>query len=585
MIFTTIIDINDPLSVSISDFVQSIGFARGGKRWGIFTLLMPFIWALYLYNKAYWHKLPNFKFLHSDKIWVGLILIGVFLIRMSNLVYLNLDADEAEWMSGAASFYDDPRFWLSVDGNTSGPLTIAPLSLIPAFGFTLSYQTVRLFSTLFYILPAILFTYLALRKMCGIVLASAVTIPLAFILATSSSVMLYNSEYPVSLLLAIGLYLYTSLHPKSVGSFLFLSGIVFGLFPYSKIQATPMGVFMALVFLWKLNQGQFSWKRSLIFILGGLTPSIILGIYLTICNLWYDFTNAYIINNFLYGTASGPNKNNFTFETTVRATLQYLETIPEFSYWLAFMKIGVLMAISLLVGFRIKLTGLQKIDLWMAWGLVATAIFCAVKPYSFSYHYQHFLLVPTAFIIGAVCATIETLLVKVGINSLGELAQRATMPTFFLLSVFMPWISISQFDDVHSYEKLSSTNISRSKMQDTIALYVKPDEKMAVWGSNPGIYALTKTIRGTRDGHTYHQIIPIKTQKYYLNRFVSDLDRIKPKAFVEAFGGFSYILYGADGLKKFGIEHYPIVNNYIKSNYELKAELDGNTRIYARKIQ
>lgn len=583
MVFTTIIDINDPLAVSISDFVQAIGFARGGKRWGIITLLWPFLWAVYLYNKAYWQKLPNLKWLHNEKVWLGLVLVGVFIIRMANLVYLNLDADEAEWMSGAASFYEDPRFWLSVDGNTSGPLTIVPLSLIPFFGFTLSYQSVRIFSTLFCIMPALFFTYWTLRKISNFVLAATILIPLAFVIATSGSVMLYNSEYPVSFLIALGLYIYVSLHNESSNAFLFVSGVVFGLFAYSKIQATPIGAFMALIFLWKLNQNQFSWKRSLFFVAGGLAPSFLLAIYLTVNNLWYDFTNAYIINNFSYGTSSGPNKNNFTFEETVRATLQYLGTIPEFSYWLAFMKIGVLMAISLLVGFRAKLTGLQKTNLWMAWGLVATAIFCAVKPYSFSYHYQHFLLVPTAFLIGTICVTIDTLLMKAGIDSMREFVMRAVIPTFFLLNVFMPWISTSQYAEVHSYEKLSSKNLIKTKFAEIVGQYVKPDEKMAIWGNNAGLYAITKTLRGTRDGHTYHQIIPIKTQKYYINRFVSDLDRIKPKVFVEAFGGFSYVLYGPKGLKKFGIEHYPLVNNYVKTHYELEAELDGNTRIYVRK--
>ncbi len=582
MIFTTIIDINDPLAVSIADFIQTVGFQRGGKRWGIITLLWPSLWILLFYNRVYWHRLINIKALHNHKIWLYLVLLGVFVMRMSNLVYLNLDADEAEWMSGAATFYDDPRFWLSVDGNTSGPLTIVPLSLIPLFGITLSYQSVRLFATLFYILPTIALTYLTIRKMGSAALSGAVIIPLAYILGTSASVMLYNSEYPVSLLLAISLYCFVSLDNNKNKWFLLSYGFVLGLFPYSKVQAVPMGAIIALTFLWKLNVEKFDIKHTASFIVGGLLPTIFVAIYLTATNIWYDFFNAYIYNNFLYGSAGGANKNDLTFETTVRETLKYLGIIPEFSYWLAFMKLGVLLAIALLVGFRNKISKIPKINLWLGWTMVLTAVFCAVKPYSFSYHYQHFLLVPTAFLIASVCATFEVYLKKVGVVLLQEIAKKVALPTFFLLNVFMPWIWTSQYADAHDYEKLSSNNLNHSSFSQIISQYLQPDAKMAVWGSNSGIYATTKTLRGTRDGHTYHQIIPIKTQQYYLNRFVADLDRIKPKVLVEAFGGFSYILYGPDGLSKFGIVHYPVVNNYVKQHYELKNEIDGNTRIYVR---
>jgi hypothetical protein len=577
-----LIDMNSPWAKQIAEGIQYIGFMRGGRKWMFVAFLFEFLWVLLFYLRR---KNDTNSWLRRDALFMGCILTGVFLMRIPVLAYAHLDVDESDWLVGAATFYRDPYFWLSVDGTTSGPLSIIPLSLIPLFGGTLSYFSVRLFALLVYLLPGLLFTYLGLRNMCGRPIADMIIIPLAGIVALAQNLNAYNGEFPILFLTALSFYLYSITYKgRYTGAFYWLAGFVVGLFAYSKPQAIPVGAIIALCYLWKLYAQQQSRTVSTLFVVGGLSPSILVSLYLTATGLWTDFINSYIVNNLFYGGAEGAFGNPYSLGTILSKMLDYLISQPEYTFW---MLTGL---VSFLVGTAAVLTQRKVLgkelsrELVVALAVLGVAFYCTIKPHTFFYHYQNMLLVPIAWLAGVVTLAAYGLVKNLGMTraNLSSLGVGVAVPVFFLMTLVISSIQAIGHTIAPS-QLIGGKGDIRSKEARIIAQYADPNEKLAVWGWNTPLFVDTQLLQGTRDGHTHYHMSPIKLQDYYLERYVSDLKRNKPKVVVETFQGYSALTFGADGRQEFGLENYPIVYNYVKEHYVLKEDIGGMTRVFVRK--
>jgi hypothetical protein len=577
-----LIDMNSPLAKQIAEGLLSVGFMRGAKKWVLLAFLFEFLWVFFFYVRR---KSTTPTWIRRDSLFMVCLLLGVFLIRTPALAYAHLDVDESDWLVGAATFYRDPYFWLSVDGTTSGPLSIIPLSLIPLFGGTLSYVSIRLFALLVYLLPGLLFTYLGLRNLFGRSIADLVIIPLAGTVALTQNFNAYNGEFPILFLTALSFYLYSISYKSSYPAVFYgLAGFVVGLFAYSKPQAIPLGAIIALGYLWKLYSERYAGTVLASFVLGGLAPSILVSLYLTFNGLWTDFINSYIVNNLFYGGAEGAFGNTYTFGTIISKTLDYLFSQPEYAFW---MLAGLA---SFTVGVFVVLTQRRQVgqplsrELVIALVLVAVALFCAVKPLTFFYHYQNMLLVPVAWLMGTVVAVLSQLLTGLGLDrsKLNALAGKVAVPAFYVLTLAVVLVQAAEYTQPPSL-LVGGEGDTRSQEAKVIAGYARPNEKMAVWGWNTPLFVDTQLLQGTRDGHTHYHMSPIKLQDYYLDRYVLDLKRNEPKVVVETFQGYSALTFGADGRREFGLENYPRIYDYIKEHYELKADIDGKTRVFVRK--
>ena len=202
-----IIDIYSPFAKAVAQGIQTVGFLRGSNKWILasFTFVMFWLFLVYIRNNT-----KKTSFWSSERFFLGSIIFGVFVLRLPVLAYTHIDSDESEWIVGAATFFNDPRFWLSVDGTTSGPLVIVPLSIIPLFGGSLSYVSVRLFATVFYLIPTVLISYYALKKLCTNLVADTFTITIAMLVATGNNLVAYKGEVVITLLIVSLIYIYIS---------------------------------------------------------------------------------------------------------------------------------------------------------------------------------------------------------------------------------------------------------------------------------------------------------------------------------------------------------------------------------------
>jgi hypothetical protein len=582
MLVQAIMDMDSSWATRVADSIHQSGLMRGGRKWIALAVVVQVLWVYLFYARQ---GTSRSAWLRSDALFLAVVLAGVWLLRLPTLAYSHLDVDESDWIAGAATFYKDPYFWLSVDGTTSGPLSIIPLSLIPLLGGTLSYAAVRLFAISLYLLPALLLVHQGLRRLYHVRIADIVVIPLASIFGMAHSLSAYNGEFAILFLTALSLYLYSQ---DYTGRYRLLSywaaGFVVGLLAYTKPQAIPLGAMIALGYLWKINQRQWQTGTSAAFVLGGLSPTLLVALYLTLTNLWEDFINSYILNNLFYGGVEGAFGNTYSGWQITSKTLDYLHALPEYSFWMYTGLLGFLLGVALLLSQRRGLGPQLTRELAFATAMLAAAFFCVIKPLTFFYHYQNMLLVPVAWMIGTAGACLYALLrVPQGTSPrLRSLALQVAVPLYLLVTVgFSAVQSVQHWDGI---PLLIGTNQYRpTKEAQVIARYAQPNEKMATWGWNTPLFVDTGLLQGTRDGHTHYHMSPIKLQAYYLQRYVKDLERNQPKVVVETFQGYSGLTFGADGRQKFGLENYPLVYDYVTKHYELKADIDGITRVFVRK--
>lgn len=569
-----IIDIYSPFARAVAHAIQSVGFLRGSNKWILASFAFIALWLL----MVYWRENAKKQaFWYSDKYFLSIIAIGVFVLRLPVLAYTHMDVDESEWIVGAATFYDDPRFWLSVDGTTSGPLVIIPLSIIHLFGGSLSYVSVRLFATIFYLIPTLLLVYFAIKKLYSSLIADTIIIPLAFLFSTANSLVIYTGEYSIILISTICLYLYVQWSDKLPSfKYLFWSGFTIGLLAFTKPQAAPMGIFIGLVTLWKINLSQWHWRASWVLIFGGLAPTLIVFGYVTYQDIWYDFVQSYIVNNLNYGSLKGAMGNDLSLPVFIIKIKQYLNFIDEYNYWLLSGQIASVLALVVGINAWLNKNYKQYFDFTFFGLLFFVAIFCTIKPKTFFYHYQNMLLVPVAFVSAAAFSYLHSFFTN-------KTVFKNLLTTFLILTLIVT--SILTVLPEYTQLRLDPQRTEVSETVRAIEKYSEPNEKMAVWGWNTPLYVETGLLQGTRDGHTHSQMSPISLQKYYINRYRSDLERNRPEILVETFSGYSALAFGADGRKEFGLEHFPLIYNYVKTHYELKADIDGQTRIFVRKIK
>ncbi|HET6723294.1 MAG TPA: hypothetical protein VFH07_11110, partial [Chitinophagaceae bacterium] len=109
--------------------------------------------------------------------------------------------------------------------------------------------------------------------------------------------------------------------------------------------------------------------------------------------------------------------------------------------------------------------------------------------------------------------------------------------------------------------------------------YYEPKDKMAIWGWGTELFEGTKYLMGTRDCASSFQIEEGPTQAHYLSRYLKDLQINKPKIFVETVSPF---FFGFGDRSKSGFENFPLISNYIKTNYNFEGEI-GTARFFLRK--
>jgi len=539
----------------------------------LFVFVLMFLTCVNLYKEKIKNKYINY--ILSEKTYLFSIIIGVIILRLPNLIFPQLNTDESQWIVSAATLIKDPRFWLSVDGTTSGPLNIFPLTLIYVIGGTLNYATVRLFGLIVCIIPSIILLYKAFINVFDAKIARIVTLPLIICTAFINfwDIIPFNSEHIPMLMISICIFFLSKLWNKDNSKIIFLLGLFLGLTFYSKLQAVPMVLTIGFSFIFF----KFRLKQLIIFLLSGLLPSCLVLIYLKLFGAFYDFWQIYILSNVFYA-----ERNSLNIIEKIKIFLNIINTTPDTILFFKLQFLILVLTITLLIPLykQLKIKHIQI--LITAFLLTLTSVYGIIKPGNGFYHYQILLFIPLTFFTGSVIGLIYSLYLENKDKLVLSHFKHILIAIILILS-FIPGISnvLKGSAGIKYVENAAGIPAQQSEITKKILEYTKPNDTMSIWGWMNNYYVETGLIQGTKEPATNYQISKIKQQDYYLKRYVSDLTKNRPKIFLDVVGGQSFAYNNKETQRH---ELFPEVNAVIQKNYEFIADIN-EIRIYLLKSQ
>ena len=550
--FLQILEHPSALSEILSSFIN----ASGGYAQLIWKLLcLPFIFLI-LYSTWLNQKGKN-NGLGSETFFLLISALALIILRYPSYAAGELNPDEAEWIAGAATLIRDPRFWISVDGTTSGPLNIYPLCLIYLSHIKISFATTRIFCVVFLLIPAFYFTYQAIKIFYNQQVARIAIVPtiLFFALTSHFDISFYSCEYVSVFLLAVVVYLYALFNKKPDLGTLIGAGLILGLLPYGKMQSLPIGAVLGLFFLIDIlfnKEYTIGSKVLKILVLGlaVLIPTLVTLAYLFQFKAFDDFWQSYILNNVIYGSVV-PLKN--TLLALPKMVLKYTKSAIPYYVTVALVPV---IGIYLLLTARNQLAQLNWKFFWYFHLIFIAAYYALGKGWGFM-HYQLFIFLPL------------TLLNAFYFNLIKDYKQLNFSQLMLRAYALMPIILLIPGNFLIQKVLADKALPARNPASTRILKYAQPGDKLVVWGfqdvlgSNGVYYLETGLIQGTRESHSQRpegHIGDSAQVAYYQKRFLSDIEKNQPVAIID----LGVIRYEKPSVFK---AFYPELDQYIANNY------------------
>lgn len=485
----------------------------------------------------------------SEQLFVGLMLLAIGALRLPGVIQLELNYDESGSILGARTLLFDPRFWLSFENTTLGPVHTYSVVLLGWLGLDINYTTIKLLSIAVWMLSWLLL-YLAFRRRYGAALARLISLPAGLVFAhlTYFDYVAYNGEHMPMLLLALSYLLYVTLETTSArGTALgFGLGFLLGVVPYAKIQAAPiavaLGVWVCARSLWRRD------GRYLPCVLGALLPSAALVVDLTLTGALKDFWESYILNNLLY--ASEGHRGHQREHTLLGNALHYHSYLRGPADTRGFFTFGLMLgaASTLLVLWRRGLRGAFACgDLVLGWVLFGVASFAVLLPKNNWSHYLVLLVVPIAVLSAA------SLRALLELSQAGELPPRVAKPAWLALGfgglfVLPPTLNVLRYGNpaLQNASQTLEQGASRMPAVRLLERFVKPGQAVALWGGNMRVLVEVGARLGTRDAHIERQIDTSRQRDYYQARWLHDVLVNQPAVLVDSTPGDDF--YAGQGL-------------------------------------
>lgn len=560
------------LQTSTADLLIWIG-PMGNTLWKITSLLCIgtlMLMALANYfvqtnnDRAY---SKNNYISHSYEIFFYLLLaFTILLLRLPGISRLETNPDAGGLVAGAHTLLVDPRFWISVENTTLGPLSTFSLTLIPLFGGGINYGTIKLLAIIICIL-SVLLLYKAFVNIYGAKIAKVIILPFAATIATFTfwDFISFNGEHIPLLLLSLGVYFLSRvLTNRDQYISAFMLGLTLGMVPFGKVQAAPIAfIFGSVIFIFLLIEKD---KRYLVLLIGSLIPASLILIYLFSSGAFPDFWQSYILNNLKYASEGFFSQNkNVTFLQKAASLPGFLSTAPDTRlFFISHFTIGMIGLVIILSRWGAVSKLDKKLSIITVSVLLIT-LYCILTPGNNWTHYLILLFVPVVLLFGTAIGVTNKIF---GITTSNSRIRNVIIIGFFVVATtIIPTIYVLKQHNVAFLEaKLNSENGKNiTDASRKILEYAKPGDRMAVWGFFLNNYVETGLIQGTREAHTERQLDKSPQQKYYINRWLSDLKINKPPVFVQS-------LYSQ--WTQYTIDNYPAIKEYIDNNYQLVSTSD-----------
>ncbi len=473
--------------------------------------------------------------------------------------------DESQSLAGALTLRHDPRFWISVDGATAGPLHFfaqVPAAMFPAgeiyFMSRLSAVAVVL-ATLFVGGAIVRLTTRAWIEQV-VVLSAAV----AFAASRTPDFQHFSTELLPVLFVVIALWL--SLGTIDPPSRLRLAsmGVLLAMAPLAKLQVGPLALATGIFILGReIRNGR---SATLLALIGGaLLPVIATATYLTMADAWPQAAVPYLFTNVAY-----VELGSMSFAVVTGDLVHFLWLDGYVASWI--FASAVLIVLGALWFGRCRRPALELGGIALGWILIASA--CMLLPRRPFLHYVYLIMPGWIMLLGCAITAISDRLMLATIP-----AQRRLIAVLLAVLLLAPAaLHLLRFDE-YGWERAyfarwHEENVDLAKK---IKPYAREGDTMAIWGSRSDLYVLTKLPQAIPQAHSQLQISNGEWQRYYLRTYAAAFDRNRPAIFVDAVGPGNFLFKSRSEAH----EAFPFLAGAVRSHYTLVADLHG-TRVYVR---
>lgn len=511
--------------------------------------------------------------------YAGLMALVLALFRWPAITNpKNVGIDEGLWIAGTLTLGKDPVFWRAVDGDTAGPLIYYILMPLEPLGL-LNYVGLKIVATLL-LGGALWFSYAGFRAVWGDALGRVCLLPAAVFFAceTRWEFLGYSTEQVPVLLLAIGLggLLACIARPENfsprsnswVGA-----GLALGAVPFAKLQGVPPAGFLVVAALiWAVSQRAWSARqrgRAVATFLAavGVVP-IGFAVLVALAVKWEDFWIPYLAQSAArtdraYDGASWANSVAWRF--VLHGTL--FKPL-FFGAWLV--AVG-----ALLGGARWRIFGQWPV--FVLAGLAGASLAAGLLP-AYSFHHLLFLVLPLTLLAGGLVATRWKHPSATQASGRPAWWQRGWL-AFFLVGLVVPMFALlfRQRNIPAAVSPLAS-RAEIGPLAREILQRARPEDRLAAWGDQRGLHAVTRLIQGARDadGRVY---LRGRYRDYFRRRYLADIERNQPRFFVDH---VSAQPEDSALRARLGHEAVPELRDYVQQHYDYVGEFEG-MRLYLRK--
>jgi hypothetical protein len=526
------------------------------------------------------------KALRSNFLFTLCLIAFVMVSRIPNIMQGPLNPDESLWICLSKTLAHDPRYWVSTDGGTGGPIVSFALLLLKFIGLPIDHGSLKIMSGLTMALSAAS-TFIFFRYVSGSLLARVVVLPLAVCVAIMnySDLVAYNSEHIAVFFISMALIFLARLYsigPGTYNSNIIWLSILLGLVPFTKLQGAPIA---AVIGCWAIY---ILYRKKLLSKLKYLIGFAILPTLLIVIIVWsYGgleyFWTSYIKQNLFYTSRHGTVEHPFLQKIVLlfKLLLEPKELIFYVHYSLIFSLLGLLCFFTFPK--RIRKYSYPKII--FALSIFICASYCVVAPLNNFEHYIVLLFVPLTILSGLIIDVVIFAWlhhIKKFKTNFNNFLLRTVIVTIFLAATSFYYFQANFTYYPFYYHKAVNYQheyIVYKDLTKALKEYYSPGARLTVWGWTSSLYETTDFILGTRGATSQAMIEHVPLEDFFTKYFLIDMDRNKPLLFVETIGP-NYFAY-TDRVVA-GFENFPKVRDYVNENYRFESEVEG-ARIFVRK--
>lgn len=569
----------------------------------------------------------------SEVVWTTLVIVTFYCLRWQSLAGFEQNPDESQSINAARTLLVDPRFWVSVDMGTHGPVVSFAQTILPMLGIKIDYAGSRLLGASMMI-GVIFCAYTVLRRIATVANARLALLPLIFCLGTSlpatdysasfNDFTAYNGEHPILLLMALSGSLMTTaflrvkeeqdepVPLRQSAACLLSAGFFTGLIGWAKLQGVPLAFCLLGIASVVLFRAIRRAKKSDLPESRPFTKVVWLGVGFALPNvLILSLVASYNGLGLLWASYI---QWNLVYASRQKTEI-VLKRLPELINW------GIK---TQLLGTTFSrwffLSGVIGIVLFLVWGLqkrkfcgkgiflpvtlvILTGWVCVLRPGNQYEHYVLLVLIPSALLVSLVWAVILELGSDPGVTTPPKLwPGRQSLPIVLAIYIFTPallsvgrlWmqdrrLSANPGSQYRYYSPAYATDIT------TLRRLTHPNDYVAIWGWEASLYNGSDTLTATRSSVVLREASTfLPMQRHFLELYLSDLDRHNPVVFIDSVRPSSLLYQQYQvvaqkdptiprlGWRSFLHENYPGFDERIKTRYRLVGVTATGMRFYLR---